>query len=98
MITLGWQDGWSPLIVASRKGHVEVVRSLIEAGVNINHTDKVGTRIHCFFCTPVDAHSPLPYCYTSLSMYVIKRDINCSPITCPVILYMHAEKSNSTSF
>ena len=90
MITLAWQDGWSPLIVASRKGHVEVVRSLIEAGVNINHTDKVGTRTHTLFdCTPLDAHSPLPYCYTSLSMYVIKQD-NCFPITRPVILYMHA--------
>ena len=30
-------------MAASLKGHVEVVKSLIEAGANINHTNKVGT-------------------------------------------------------
>ena len=29
-------------MAASWKGHVEVVKSLIEAGANINHTSKVG--------------------------------------------------------
>ena len=29
-------------MVASQKGHIEVVRSLIKAGANINHTNKVG--------------------------------------------------------
>ena len=30
-------------MAASEEGHVEVVKSLIEAGANINHTNKVGT-------------------------------------------------------
>ena len=36
---------------ASEKGHVEVVKSLIEAGANISHTNKVGIH-HSFRCTP----------------------------------------------
>ena len=35
------QDDASPLIVASQKGHLEIVKSLIEAGANVNHTAKV---------------------------------------------------------
>ena len=55
MITFVLQDSWSPLMVASEKGHVEVVKSLIEAGANINHTNKVGTHtllLHSNRCTP----------------------------------------------
>ena len=35
------QDGWTPLVRASQNGHLEVVKSLIEAGANVNHTTKV---------------------------------------------------------
>ena len=35
------QDAASPLIVASQNGHLEIVKSLIEAGANVNHTAKV---------------------------------------------------------
>ena len=35
------QDGWTPLVIASHNGHLEVVKSLIEAGANVNHTTKV---------------------------------------------------------
>ena len=35
------QDGASPLIFASHQGHLEVVKSLIAAGANVNHTTKV---------------------------------------------------------
>ena len=42
-------------MVASEKGQVEVVRSLIEAGANINHSNKVG--IHApYHCILLDAH------------------------------------------
>ena len=42
-------------MAASMNGHVEVVKSLIEAGANINHTNKVGTYtilLHSNRCTP----------------------------------------------
>ena len=35
------QDGWSPLVAASLGGHLHVVMTLIEAGANINHINKV---------------------------------------------------------
>ena len=46
-------------MIASEEGHVEVVKSLIEAGANISHTNKVG--IHHSYYTQLDAHYPLPY-------------------------------------
>ena len=39
------QDGWSPLYMACQKGHLDVVKTLIEAGVNIHQADKVSTHI-----------------------------------------------------
>ena len=36
------QDGSSPLMTACQKGHAEVVKSLIDAGANISHTNQVG--------------------------------------------------------
>ena len=42
-------------MVACWKGHVDVVRSLIKAGANINHTNKVGTHAH-YHSTLLDAH------------------------------------------
>ena len=38
------QDGWNPLVIASDMGHLEIVKSLIAAGANINHTTKVVKR------------------------------------------------------
>ena len=35
------QDGVSPLIIASLNGHLETAQLLIEAGANVNHTEKV---------------------------------------------------------
>ena len=29
-------------MIASDKGHLDIVKTLIEAGANVNHTDKVG--------------------------------------------------------
>ena len=39
------QDGRSPLHMASQEGHLDVVKTLIEAGANINEADKVSTHI-----------------------------------------------------
>ena len=35
------QNGLTPLVIASNNGHLEIVKSLIEAGANVNHTTKV---------------------------------------------------------
>ena len=35
------QDGSTSLVAASPNGHHEIVKSLIEAGANVNHTTKV---------------------------------------------------------
>ena len=35
------QDGWTPLDTSSEYGHLEIVKRLIEAGANVNHTSKV---------------------------------------------------------
>ena len=35
------QDGWTPLGAASHKEHLEIVKRLIEAGANVNHSTKV---------------------------------------------------------
>ena len=39
------QNGATPLVIASHKGHLEIVKSLIEAGTNVNHSAKVVTII-----------------------------------------------------
>ena len=41
MMTFVLQDGCSPLYVASLKGHLDVVKTLLEAGANINQANKV---------------------------------------------------------
>ena len=43
MMSFVLQDGWSSFIIASCNGHLEVVKTLIEAGANINQANKVGT-------------------------------------------------------
>ena len=37
------QDGWSAILLASVKGHAEVVSLLIAANANVNTPDKVCT-------------------------------------------------------
>ena len=42
------QIGVTPLVAASHNGHLEIVKSLIEAGANVNHTTKVvKIKHHC---------------------------------------------------
>ena len=42
MMTFVLQKGMSPLYVASEKGYLEVVKTLIEAGANVNQANMVG--------------------------------------------------------
>ena len=41
MMTFVLQDGWRPLFTASANGHLDVVKTLLEAGANINEATKV---------------------------------------------------------
>ena len=45
MQTFVLQDGRSPLFESSLNGHLDVVKTLIEAGANINQAEKVSTHI-----------------------------------------------------
>ena len=42
MTVLILQNGWSPLMASTYKGHLDIVKSLIEAGSNVHQTNKVG--------------------------------------------------------
>ena len=68
MMTYVLQDGWSPLYAASCNGHLDVVKTLLEAGANINQVNKVGGHVciqyHC-------KHIRYMYLYDSLLMYLI---------------------------
>ena len=41
MMTFVLQNGCSPLFTASGKGHLDVVKTLLEAGANINQATQV---------------------------------------------------------
>ena len=49
-------------MVASANGHLDVVKTLIEAGADVNQADKVGI-LHCF-CTLISAHCIVLILYT----------------------------------
>ena len=36
------QNGSSPLMIATLYGHLDVVKTFIEAGADVNHANKVG--------------------------------------------------------
>ena len=46
-------------MIASAKGHLDVVKTLIEAEANVNHTNKVGK--HCVVHVHVHLHTFLLY-------------------------------------
>ena len=55
MMTFVLQNGQSPLYTASFNGHLDVVKTLIEAGANVNQGDKVGshTCLYLQYCCNV---------------------------------------------
>ena len=50
LMVFAFQNGRSPLWAASLAGHLDVVKTLIEAGANANLTNKVCRPWHCCNC------------------------------------------------
>ena len=55
MMTFVLQDGRSPLYTASFNGHLDVVKTLMEAGANINQANKVHVHVGRHTCVIVHA-------------------------------------------
>jgi hypothetical protein len=62
-------DGWTPLLIASGKGHVEVVRALLEAGADVGQAMvSRACSVGGDFCELSALHSTLSYpwqCFSS---------------------------------
>ena len=50
------QNGATPLVIASQNRHLEIVKSLIEAGANVNHTTKVVKIKHHYLGSYIFTH------------------------------------------
>ena len=56
-------------MTASNKGHLDVVKTLIEAGANVNHTNKVSKYMHCCCtCTCMHFHIVSQACMAHVYM------------------------------
>ncbi len=53
------QDGWTALMIAAEKGHVNVVQYLVEAGANLEAVDTVRFFHLLGICTFVSHHHHL---------------------------------------
>ena len=52
-------------MIASNKGHLDVVKALIEAGANVHHTYKVSKCMHC--CCTCTLYSCITGIHTCMS-------------------------------
>ena len=63
------QSGKSPLMIALDKGHLDIVKTLIEAGANVNQRDKVSVCVLLLYS--VNAHTVLPWSLLCLTKDLI---------------------------
>ena len=59
MICYFLQDGDTPIHLALRYGHVEVVEKLISSGANVNVVDKVSVNYQCECVFDMYTHSEM---------------------------------------
>ena len=52
-------------MIAYSEGHLDAVKTLIEAGANVNQTNKVGTCIRTYMHTDIIVSYPDPYFHSS---------------------------------
>ena len=71
-MTVVLQDGCSSLYAASCNGHLDVVKTLLEAGANIDQANKVGGHV-CIQCHC--KHVQYMYVYDSLLMPLLFRNL-----------------------
>ena len=48
---LPFQNGHTPLIMASYWGHVKCVQQLLDSGANVNHQNKVNAKLYTCICS-----------------------------------------------
>lgn len=53
------QNGWSPLMVASKKGHLGIVKTFIETGADVNQANQVLFSTYTYLCV---AHIHIVLC------------------------------------
>ena len=68
------QDGWTPLVIASQEGHLEIVKSLIEAGANVNHTTKVVKIKHHYLGSYIFTHG---FRFISMNDFLVQVCVDC---------------------
>ena len=89
MMTFVLQDGWSPLYIASFNGHLDVVKTLMEAGANINQANKVRVLVSRYTCVNVHAMHVhyCAYCMYDIIAF-IKQNYRYKYMLLHVQLYM----------
>ena len=73
-VVINIQDGLSPLYVASREGHTDVVDMLVKAGADVNQAT-IEVHIHVHACTKYNVnHISTKY---MVYIYMQKKSLAC---------------------
>ena len=90
------QDGWSPLMIALDKGHIDVVRTLIEAGADVNQTDKVSVcallfyfiSVHFALVPPVPIYMSARFSVLNIKILSTTTTLDCLGLKCLLIKHV----------
>ena len=56
---LCFQDGWSAVMLATKNGHIDIVRYLGDHGSNVSYTKEVSTHTRVFML--INSHPPITW-------------------------------------